>query len=626
MSTVGLADPEELVSAARRRPFGPSSTRALHVAFWLVGTGLAIHEAWLRRYDVYSDGLAYLDVGDAWWRHDWTSAINGYWSPLYSWLTSLAIHTVRPSAEWEAPLVHLINVFCFLFAMWGFVRFFRELVAFRRAASNAGDVGRLEMAPEWVLLVIGYVLFLWAALDLVGVGLVNPDMCVLGFFLHAAAQMLRMQRTRTAVSGVVLGFLLALGYIAKTPMFALSAVFLVLAFIGAVGQPKRPPVAWLALGMFLVVSTPYVAVLSKAKGRLTFGDSGKLAYSWFDGILPQPPIEWLGQPAGTGAPLHAPRRIFDRPAVYEFGSPIIGTYAYWQDPSFWLDGVRVGFYPRQEARAVAINFRQYTHEVLSIESSRSPVLDRSILFALVVLAAVGGRWKGLLRDWSRYSFVLVPALAMLGLYLMVHVEARYVAAGIVALYVTLFVGLSLPRGGEGRRAAACVGIVVLVSWLGQVGYTELAAHRSGGGSSAAADKFDDAGDRWQLRVASELRRLGLREGETVGFIGTLSRFYWARLAGVRIVAEIRQPLASELYWFAPEAQRYSPDVDLFWAADPSLKDGVMDAFARTGARAVVTDHVPAGVDGRGWLPLASTGFSVHFLDRGTATPAKGIVR
>src|SRR5688500_9965534 len=29
------------------------------------------------------DALSYLEVGEAWWRGDFSNAINGYWSPLY---------------------------------------------------------------------------------------------------------------------------------------------------------------------------------------------------------------------------------------------------------------------------------------------------------------------------------------------------------------------------------------------------------------------------------------------------------------------------------------------------------------------------------------------------------------
>ena len=32
-----------------------------------------------------SDGVSYLDIGDAYFRGDWKAAVNAYWSPVYSW-------------------------------------------------------------------------------------------------------------------------------------------------------------------------------------------------------------------------------------------------------------------------------------------------------------------------------------------------------------------------------------------------------------------------------------------------------------------------------------------------------------------------------------------------------------
>ena len=83
--------------------------RMTHVAMWAAALILAARQAWIHRYDVYSDGLSYLDIGDAYWRRDWANAINGYWSPLYAWITGAAIRAFHPSAQVEGIVIHVAD-------------------------------------------------------------------------------------------------------------------------------------------------------------------------------------------------------------------------------------------------------------------------------------------------------------------------------------------------------------------------------------------------------------------------------------------------------------------------------------------------------------------------------------
>ncbi len=608
------------------------TTRARNVwitaAFAAIGLILAGRQAWQHRYDVYSDGLAYLDVGDALWRGDWANAITGYWSPLYASLTGGAIRLFRPSPEWEAPLVHAVNVACFAIAMIGFAFFLTELLALRKREAEPAGSGVPRALPDRAILVVAWILFSWAALELIGTSRVNPDMCVAAAFFFACALLVRQMRgPAKPVWFVGFGVVLGLAYLAKSVMFPLAFVFLAVSALVARRQGRSLRLVGLSLAAFLIVSAPFALALSRAKGRPTFGDSGKLAYAWFASVVPQPPIAWVGEPAGTGTPVHPRRRVFDVPAVYEFGSPVAGTYAYWQDPSYWLEGVKIRFDLRQQLRAVKLNAKDYAHVLLSVPAAHTPVIDRTILIGLVMLIAAGG-WRSLAwQRWSPYALLFVPSVAMLAFYLMVHVEPRYIAAPAAVLFVTLFVVLSRGLDPAGYRVAICSVLLILGGWLIPAVYRATRASRSAPPpdqsdaddrsvrSETRLDKADSSGRRWQLAVASDLHRLGLRDGDRIGFIGFLSRFYWARLAGVRIVAEIRQPLPDELYWFAPEAQRYTPDVETFWAAAPAVQAAVFEAFAKTGARAVVTDDIPEGA-GAEWVVLAGTGFGVRMLDRG----------
>ncbi len=599
------------------RPGSRAAIRALHAGFWAVGLLLAITEAWHHRYDVSSDGLAYLDVGDAYRRGDWVSALNGYWSPLYPILTAGAIGLVRPGPEWEAPLIHGVNVLCFAFAMGAFAFFLTELIARRKTES-----AERPMMAEPALVAVGYVIFLWSMLNLVDVNRITPDMLGAAFFLLACGLLVRRERVGPdAATSAALGVVLGLGYLTKAVGFPIGLFFLGVCLVLDRRRARPAREFAIAAAAFVLVALPFAAALSSAKGRPTYGDSGKLNYAWFASVVPYPPIDWRGQPPATGAPLHPRRLAHVEPAVYEFGSPIVGTYPLWQDPSYWYEGVRAPFSWVQQLRALTINGKELAHELLSVPSSRTVVMERTIPVGLIILAALGGFGSALARDWLRYAFLLAPALAAIAIYLPIHVEPRYVGASCVVLYTTLFAAISLPPTAPARRVTACVAVLIVGTWLATVAYGTADRNAPVGEIRAELDKADTLGNRWQYRVASELNRLGLRRDDQIGFIGLLSRFDWARLAGLRIVAEIRQPLPTELYWFDPQARRYAPDVEAFWSAAPAVQTAVFGAFAKAGARAVVTDRLPE--TGRaGWIALGDTGFGVRILDPVSADRAE----
>jgi hypothetical protein len=89
----------------------------------VVAIALGIADAWINRYSVNGDGVSYLDVGDSYFRGDWAVAINGYWSPLYSWCLGLAMYLFKPSLWWELVTAHLVNLLIYVGVLFSF-RFF----------------------------------------------------------------------------------------------------------------------------------------------------------------------------------------------------------------------------------------------------------------------------------------------------------------------------------------------------------------------------------------------------------------------------------------------------------------------------------------------------------------------
>src|SRR5438093_6515230 len=72
------------------------------VSFWIMAVTLGFVHVWAGHHFLgNADALSYLDVADAYLRRDWHTALNSYWSPLYSWLLALAFLIVKPSPYWK---------------------------------------------------------------------------------------------------------------------------------------------------------------------------------------------------------------------------------------------------------------------------------------------------------------------------------------------------------------------------------------------------------------------------------------------------------------------------------------------------------------------------------------------
>jgi hypothetical protein len=112
---------------------------------------------------------------------------------------------------------------------------------------------------------------------------------------------------------------------------------------------------------------------------------------------------------------------------------------------------------------------------------------------------------------------------------------------------------------------------------------------------------------WQdLVAAKELRRMGAQPGDKVAVIGEGASAYWARLAKLRIVAEIMDTnmdgntdmkQGSKQFWDAPEA----------------IKQNVYNLLAQVRAKLVVASCPPCPPAALGWEKIAGTPYCVRPL-------------
>lgn len=554
------------------------------IAFWLLAIVLGFFHAWSDHHDLKNaDTMSYLDIAEAYLRRDWQAAINSYWSPLYSWQIAFALSIIKPSPYWKFTVVHILNFANYLFALICFRFLMLELVHSQQKNRTESFV----TLRDWALPALGYALFIWSSLFLVTMQLESPDMLVAAFVYLATAILLRLRRQPSNwIWFVVFGIVLGAGYLAKSVMLPVALV-LIGASLFSVGSLRRavPRVA-LTVALFLLVAGPFIFAISRAKGRLTASESGKLNYLWSINRVTYP--HWQGEEPGSGQPLHPTRKIFDYPPAFEFSQPVKGTFPVWYDPTYWYEGSVSRFNARQQLRVIMGGFRSY------YELFHSWGLQYGLFVALVVFFLMGRRGRLLIRDLMEQWPLFIPAFAGMGLYLLVTVQGRYVASFIVLFWLALFSAVRLDNTPEVQRLLKSITVALIASII----FTSVASSsREIGRTVSQLVKGEDpsAHEHWQ--IAEGLREKGVAPGHQMAFIGNSHRAFWAHLLGLRIISEIPRD-----------------KVPKFWESDRSVQTKLLDAFARTGAKAVVAENPPSGTDLTGWQRIRDTYHYVYILN------------
>lgn len=571
---------------------GSYQSRRLPILFrFLVLTLGALH-AWAAAtsHSMNADGINYLDIADAYMQGDWQTAINAVWSPMYSWILGPVMHLLKPPMRWEFPVVHLVNFSIYLGALVCFEFFWRQVMRYAesRRADTTSD-GWITL-PEWTWLLLGYTLFMYSSLSLIQMWAVTPDMLMSALVYLAAGLLLRMRLGHTSWRTYILfGGVLGLSYLAKAVMFPLAFVFLITSLFAAGRNVYRAiPRTSIALLSFLSVSMPFIVAISLHKGEFTFSDAGKLTYARYMNGVPYP--HWQGDPPVHGTPAHPTRKILDDPPLYEFGAPIGGTYPVSYDPAYWYEGVIVHFDLERQVDYLSFSALFYFDLFFRQQAG--------LLVGVFLLYLMGHhQWPGLTEIVFRWGLVVV-ALAAFGSYGLVNVLGRYVGVFVVLFWADLFANVRLLDSPTSRRLTFFLSIIMILFVLMNIGASNLEGVRAlvGWGNPHQAVVSHSEPLSWPGEVAEVLHRLGVEPGAKVAIIGYGFDSFWARLARVRIVAEMP-----------------GHEADAFWEGDPSFQAEVLQAFARTGAKAIVAERVPSYATLSGWYRVGYSNYYVYML-------------
>ena len=527
-------------SAVTRTP-SDSLVRRLKIGFGVVALLLGAIEAWVGRFFMANDGIQYMDNAAVYWRGDFHNALNTLWSPLYPWLFGVLNAILRPVRERQFPLIHLLNFFLFAMTLAAFLFFLRSVRPLLPDRSEPGFI------------LLSGAAFLYCSLEYTALVIVTPDLLVNFFAFVAAGLLVRIARAEARTRDfALLGATLGLGYLGKAPFLPIGVLCLLMA--ASFGRKR----ALMACAIFVVIVGPYIFALSEAKGRLTWGDSAWLNLAFHVNGLPH--VNWQGEPEGAGRPIHPTHQISMHPSVFEFATPIPGTYPPWYDPAYWNQGVRITHSPRAFAAAIREQIRSYAvwlHRQLPL------------LFAFLALFLLADKRQAFAR-----LKILWPVLAMgampFAMYAPVYAEPRYLAPFFVLLWAALFACVV-----EERRTALAIGaaaaILMMLEPLGLLYTIPSFLPRA----------------RLHYEIAHDLEAMGLKPGDQVGLVHDGLFYYWAYLAGARVTLEV---------YFSQNPS----DRDAEWSTARQI-------LASQAANFLVSPRLDGVTDQPGWRRLGTTG-------------------
>jgi hypothetical protein len=584
----------------------------------LVTFGYALYDG----YQIDGDAVAYMDIGDLIRAHNWHAVVDGYWNPLYPAFLAVG-HTLFHATRYtELHAYYLVNFGIFLLEMLAVIAFTDALVQLRelRETATAASNSLPFLLDRYTLRYLGIAILVISTQRELSLGKVRPDALLLAFLLFALAALLRHLATAHLGYAALMGLALGFAYLTKSFAF-LFTLLCIIAFVAfRLFWQRHAPARIAAAGLlvlicFSIVAGPYIAALSKQKGRFDFGDSGNLNYVWFVAGTEKMHLQ-QDEPSLFGAAevhlIHPDKQLLKSPPIYSYKQLPYGTYPDWFDPSFFNERIK----PHMDPHLQIVVIGQCLMRILRYMCNH-PEAWILLLLLLFAGARLYPRWQP-----SANAFWLVPVLlglAALGIYAIVNVEDRYLSTAFLILLLPLFTAMRISPAVQNsatqtiatRTAATAAVLLLALLAIGE-------SARMVGELRRNLKVLSYPGGWYDANIygaAHALNDLGVGPGDTVACIGDmacLDTHYWARLAGVRILTETYKPAETPVYSFL--------------ATMPN-RDEAYDVVRREGAKVLVGFFEPGRMTGTtpasaGWRQLGATPYYALPLNLpAEATPA-----
>jgi len=538
------------------------------VSIWLAMPFCWIVQALAARHTLDADGVSYLNIADACLRGNWHALVNGYWSPGLPFLLTLWLKLFHPTPFYVPLAFRFFAVASLVSSLVAFEYFLKTFFKFRihlfRDQNHAGGVS------DNTVRILGYILFLWITVFFVPARLDQPEILVFTLYLLATA--LCMEIVSSGGKGwrhfLALGVVLSCSFLVKAVMFPLSFTFFAALVLHKQVRRSLPKLA-ISIVVFVVLSLPFIFALSRAKGRLTYGDAGAINYLQMAGSDPR-------QSVSTESPQETVTQSAASPHLGDYTKILfLGTYPPWADPSFSYSPQPFHFHLRRQLNRI--------HVVLKVYFDLFIVQLGCLVCGFLVLLFFSRNTALFASHFFDEIVLWLPAVSGLCLFALVRVEGRFLTGFTVALFAAAIAAIQFDDEGSREKSVKSVVPAVVILLLAQV--LLIVGHD---GLKALSPNYPDR------QVVEALNGIGLRSGDRVAYLGdALSDHTWAYLGSLSVAAEI------------PEEDQPS-----YWAATQEEKQQVDSRVAQTGEKALVTRNVPLSGLSAGWKRVDATDYYI----------------
>jgi len=216
----------------------------------------------LFQYKIAGDEISYINIAHAYAMGHWDNAINGYWSPLYSWLMVPFLYVIGFKPVYGVYISKILSIIIGFFT----------ILAVRKLALTF-NINTTVLRVMLTALIIPIVLF---------VLMYNtPDLLLTMLIILYLSLIYSPEYSNNMHYGILCGVIGAMAYFTKSfafPFFLIHFVFFnVLFYFKSIKIQKKFIIKNLVLGLtiFFVLSGLWIGTISNKYDKLTFSTAGE---------------------------------------------------------------------------------------------------------------------------------------------------------------------------------------------------------------------------------------------------------------------------------------------------------------------------------------------------------------
>ena len=347
------------------------------------------------------DEISYINIAHAYATGNWANAINGYWSPLYSWL-------MAPFLLFGSTTLYAVYISKILSLVIGFF----AIVSIRKLAQVFNLNKTVKSALTFSL--VPAILFFSLMYP-------TPDLLASFIFICYLSIIFDTKYPNNAFNGLLCGFIGVAAYFTKSYLFMFFLVHFILFnliyyFKCSNNGKKKNILKSLVLGLsiFFIISSLWVGAISEKYDKLTISTSGEYNQAVKGPEYSTDPVFYAGL---FKPPNNSSTSIWDDPSYIKVvpWSPFYSIESLqYEMQLIWKNILRTTAIIES---FFIISFIIIISSILLIFRSKSEKISKDrILYLLITLFLYIGGYCFIAVEW-RYFFFIFILLVLMGFYL-----------------------------------------------------------------------------------------------------------------------------------------------------------------------------------------------------------------